>query len=479
MCLQSNPRIQAVLRPRQAEPSMPITRKIPALRPSLALVLLGVLLATLWLAGGATRGNVAGQVFVRSVAFLALIVHILFGQRPAMTSAKPVWLFLGAAVLIAIVQLLPLPTELWQSLPGREIVDTVPVARSQHSWSLVPGRSVNALIALVVPLTVLVLLTALTKDEQMWVPSLILALEVASMLVGLLQFSGVSINDPFVNSTPGSVSGTFANHNHFALFLTLGCLVVPVWVFREGRQLVWRGLGGLGLLLLFVLVILASGSRAGMMIGALAIIIVGILSWRDLRRGLRRAPRWVIPTIVVTTIAVLGSFVFASVAMNRAVSVQRIVSLNVEQDMRSRAFPTVWQMTRDAFPAGIGLGGFDAAFRAREPFELLKPTYFNQAHNDLLEVVLDAGLPGLLLLSAALVWWAWASIKAWCDVATRGALLPRLGSAMLLLIVIASVIDYPARTPLIMAMIIIAAIWLSRHSDGDARSALPNPELHL
>lgn len=455
-----------------------MTRTV-SFRPSLAFVLLCLLLVALWLAGGASRGTADGQIFVRATAFLALILQCVFGRLPAAPSAKPVWLLLGAALLIAAIQLVPLPLGFWQSFPNRDIVGGVPVAGPERSWALVPGGALNALGALVVPLAVLVLMTALLKEERAWLPSLVLAIVVASMLLGLLQFSGAPLYDPLVNYTPGIVSGTFANHNHFALCLALGCLMVPVWMFREGRRLAWRGPVGLGLLLLFALVILASGSRAGLMLGALAMFVAGVLSWRDLRRELWRAPRWVMPGVIAGIAFIFLSFVFASVAMDRAVSIQRILSLDVGQDMRSRAFSTVWHMTRAAFPVGVGLGGFDAAFRAHEPFSLLKPTYFNQAHNDFIEVVLDTGLPGLLLLLVAMLWWAWASIRAWRDLASRRSILPRLGSAMLLLVILASVIDYPARTPLIMAMMVIAAVWLSSNSDDDTASALPRRGQHL
>jgi O-antigen ligase len=241
----------------------------------------------------------------------------------------------------------------------------------------------------------------------------------------------------------------------------------------------WRGPVGLGLLLLFALTILASGSRAGMAIGTAAIMIAGIIARRGLRRELRHTPRWVLPVVLAAIIALLGASVLASVAADRAVSIQRSLSIDVEQDMRNRAFPTVWEMTRDAFPAGSGLGGFDPLFRIHESLDLLKPTYFNQAHNDFIEVVLGAGLPGLLLLIAALAWWAWASVRAWRNLANRQSMLPQLGSAVILLVIAASVFDYPARTPLIMAVIVIATVWLSGPSEENVVSALPGSGQHL
>jgi O-antigen ligase len=137
--------------------------------------------------------------------------------------------------------------------------------------------------------------------------------------------------------------------------------------------------------------------------------------------------------------------------------------------MRSRALPTVWAMTLGYFPFGAGLGSFDPVFRIHEPLALLKPTFFNHAHNDLIEVVLDAGLPGLLLLLGALTWWGRASVRAWRSGSTASPMLPRIGSAMLLLVILASVFDYPARTPMMMALIVVAALWL--HQNQAARGS--------
>lgn len=444
--------------------------------------MLGLFLMTLWFAGGASRGDVVGQVIVRTAAFLALAGGILFGGRPTISGARPVWVFLGAAIIVAAVQLLPLPAGLWQLLPGRGFVGKVAGNQAGGSWqslSLVPGATINALISLIVPLAVVTLTTALTKAEREWLPNLVLALAVGAMLVGLLQFSGIAIDNPLVNDTPGTVTGTFANRNHFALFLALGILLVPVWVFREGARLHWRGPIGLGLLLLFMLSILGTGSRAGLAVGVLAIGIAGVMAMRGLRRALRHAPRWVLPSALVGVVAILGVFAFASIVADRAVSIQRSLSADVEQDMRSRAFPTVWAMTRSTFPTGSGLGSFDSIFRAHEPLALLKPTYFNHVHNDFVEVALEGGLPGVLLLGAAILWWAWASVKAWRNPASPRAMLQRLGSAMLLLVFVASAFDYPARTPLIMAMIALAGAWLSSQSNEDMLSALPVRKQHL
>src|SRR3546814_14561816 len=54
------------------------------------------------------------------------------------------------------------------------------------------------------------------------------------------------------------------------------------------------------------------------------------------------------------------------------------------------------------------------------------PTYFNHAHNDFLEIVLDGGLPALLLMLVAIGWYGMASMRAWRG-SGRHSVLPKLG----------------------------------------------------
>jgi len=440
------------------------------------------LLGLLWLAGGASRADAAGQFLVRSGAWIALILILLFGERPS-SVPRPIALLVLAALALVLLQLVPLPPGLWQALPGRALLSEAAAASGQaQPWrplSIAPDATFNAASSLVVPCVVLLLMAGLRENERQWVPGALLALILLSSMVGLLQFSGARLNNPLVNEPVGEVVGTFANRNHFAVLVALGCLIAPVWAFSTGRSSEWRGVVAFGLVPLFALTILASGSRAGMIAGGLAIVIGLVLARSGIRRALARYPRWVTWAVIGSALVAICIAVLLSVAAGRAISIDRAFAVDQSADMRIRALPTILAMMREYFPFGTGIGTFDPVFRAHEPFDLLKPTYFNHAHNDWLEIVLDAGLPGLLLLLAAVVWWGWASVQAWWIRPDRHDMMPRLGSAMLLLILIASVFDYPVRTPMMMAVAVIAGIWLNSRSGTPGASALPASKQHL
>lgn len=471
------------------------------------MVLLLLLLAALWLAGGASRPNVAGQVISRAASTVVLVVAILFGQRPALLAQRAPLLLLAGAMALPLLQLVPLPPAWWQALPGREVLArAASLAGEAQPWrplSMVPDATANAAASLLVPAAVLLCLAGLRTGERLWLPTAMLVLIAASMLVGLVQFSGSRFSQPLINYTY-DVSGTFANRNHFAVWLALGCLVAPVWALAGNRRPAWRLPVASGLLLLFVLTILSSGSRAGMAGAALALVLGPLIVREDLKRMLRGRPRWVLPAIMGGLLMLIALFVLLSILLGRAVSVDRLIGEEVGRDMRSRGLPTVLAMISNYFPVGTGLGSFNPLFRLHEPFALLKLTYFNQAHNDYLGIALDAGLPGLLLMAVGLAWWAYASIAVWrgagmgiregrpvdlrqrqlrsaaggssengVDATTAAG---RLGSAILLLLFLASVVDYPLRTPLMMAVAMVAACWLAWGAKWIRGASLPAGE---
>ena len=431
-------------------------------RPSLSFVLLCCLLAVLCLAGGASRGDQAGQVVVRTATWLLVVVALLFSARRREVRTKPVAIFIGVALVLPLLQLMPLP---WHATPRRNPADMIVSGMHAPLWqtvAMVPGATLNAMMSLVVPAATLLFLAGCREREvRIWLPAALLAAVGAAMLYGFLQLSGAAIDNPLINDTVGDVSAIFANRNHFALFLAIGCVLVPAWVFAGGRRPGWRGPVGLSIVLLLVLMILAIGSRAGLLLGAIALVTGLVLTRQGMSSDLKRLPRWVSSMIVAATVTVVSGFTIITVMADRAESITRIFNVEVGRDMRSRSLPTVLDMQKSYFPLGSGFGGFDRIFIMHEPDILLKPTFFNHAHNDFLETFIEAGIPGIFLLGAVIIWWLWFSFMAWRHATERGNILPRIGSVIILLVMIASVFDYPARTPIMMAIMIIASVWLA------------------
>lgn len=433
-------------------------------RPSLPFILLAVLLTVLCLAGGASVPDVSGQAIVRFVAATVIVVAILFCGRPAFQAGRaPLWLLL-ACVGLAAAQLVPLPPALWQALPGRAFLGQLTGIEGQGAiwrpWSITPSLTLNALMSLLVPAATLFLLLLLPERERLRLPGMVLVLILAATLIGLLQFSGRDIQSPFVNRSY-DVSGPFANRNHFALLLACGCLVAPTWAVLDRKGSVWRSAAAIGLTVLFLLAALGSGSRAGFAFSLLALPLAVLLLQGRIRGQSRRMPKWAFVAAIAAAVALVVAFVALAILAGRGASITRALALDAETDLRFRTLPVVFELVRSYFPFGSGMGSFDLVFRMNEPFDLLKRTYFNRAHNDFLEVVINGGIFGALLIAAALVWWLRASIRVWRARAGSELLVARLGSAILLILLLASLVDYAARTPIMMAIIMIAAVWLN------------------
>ena len=82
-------------------------------------------------------------------------------------------------------------------------------------------------------------------------------------------------------------------------------------------------------MLLFALTILASGSRAGLMLGLLGVVSGWRWCAKEIRRALRCYPRWVFPVLIVSIIGVVGAFIPSKLSFaDRAVSIDRILAID-------------------------------------------------------------------------------------------------------------------------------------------------------
>jgi hypothetical protein len=286
----------------------------------------------LWVAGGAQRPDVPGQIVTRAASWLVLVVLILFSTRAHWQDRRAVVAFVVASVALVGAQLVPLPSEIWLSLPGRALFAQAAEAAGEpqpfRPLSIFPGATWNSLWALVVPVTALALGLRLHHGEHRFLLGFILALIGLSAIYALLQFSGGRIDHPFVNNVPGDVSANFANRNHFALFAAIGCLLTPIWAFGGTRRKRWKYPAAFGLLLLLGLIILASGSRAGLLVGLLG-VIVGMMAVRPfIWQELRGLPRRAALSIVVVGVLAGAAALILSITLDRAVSIERALALS-------------------------------------------------------------------------------------------------------------------------------------------------------
>ena len=111
-------------------------------------------------------------------------------------------------------------------------------------------------------------------------------------------------------------------------------------------------------------------------------------------------------------------------------------------------------------PWGSGLGSFVPVYAMTEPpRDVLANTFANHAHNDILEVWLEMGAVGLVILAAVAIWWLLRVVAVWRPASGReiDAALARVGTIIIALLIGHSVVDYPLRTRALMAVFAFAA----------------------
>ena len=133
-------------------------------------------------------------------------------------------------------------------------------------------------------------------------------------------------------------------------------------------------------------------------------------------------------------------------------------------DLRWSLWPVIAAMIATHWGLGTGFGSFEQVYKIYEPSELLMPHYVNQAHNDWAQFVIEGGIPGVLILIALFVWMACAIARiAAKNLVNVNAL---FWVSIFAIIGVASLVDYPLRTPLFQVVAIWLLVALSRDMRG-------------
>ncbi|KQN00005.1 O-antigen ligase family protein [Sphingomonas sp. Leaf25] len=431
--------------------------------------LFGALLVTCALLGGSSRATVPGLLVLRPVIVLFLGAFLLLPGAIAWRSVRVPLALLGAFAATMLIQLVPLPPSWWVALPGHApLAPSLALAGDALTWrpiSLDPDMTLNALVALLPAFTVIVGYAGLDPARRRALPVWLAGIAIGSALLGLAQIAsgGQGAAYFFRNTSFGLPVGLFANRNHQAVFLALAVPVLWFWARTASAPApVLRLSVALGATLLFVPMILMTGSRAGIMALAAALLLTPWLARLRLPRGMPRARRRLLLTALAAGALLVAGLIAYTVVAGQALSLDRLNDMDgLSGEKRLRALPVLLRMLSDFFPFGLGHGAFEPAFRMYEPDALLMATYFNRAHNDPLEVAMSGGLPAIAVMGALLIWLATRLLSAWRGSASDPTnALARLGGAVATGWLLASIADYPLRTPLAAAMFMLCCLWL-------------------
>ena len=426
-------------------------------RSSLRHALVPAYLAACLLLGGASAAGFLANLALQ-LAALPLIAWGLWqllrtGPAPQVRSAV---ILLGLFVGVALLQLVPLPPALWTALPGRGFVaENYRLAGVALPWlplSLAPDNSVASLLWLLPAFAVFLGVAALGAFRARGLAGIIVAITLVSVMVGALQVIGGDSAYFYQVTNVGQAVGFFANSNHNATLLLIAIpflAALQATFLRAGRSA--RNASAVRLLTIAVYAVILVGllinsSLAGIGLG----VPVALGTWLTFGRfsGRGRGPA-LRRTLTILTIAGSAAAVLLIVVGPFGNNLTGQQTEHVELS-RQTSFALTLRAAGDFLPFGSGVGSFQPIYAGQEPLGTVGSTFMNHAHSDWIELLLETGVPGLLL-AALLLYWLVRRARAIWQAEDRDpfAQAATIAAAAMLL---HSVVDYPLRTAALSAV---------------------------
>ncbi|MDT0575736.1 O-antigen ligase family protein [Croceicoccus sp. F390] len=452
------------------------------------------LVAALVLGGGGSPAPLAGLA-LQLVTAVIMLVWLCLGTPPRI--ATPVRVLAAIAIVLPALQLVPLPPWIWQSLPGREsLAGSLALVGAQENWwpiSVAPMRTLAVLLALGPPLAVLLMTAALPPADRTILLAAIATAGFAGVLLGAVQLAqgtgtGARL---YPSGNTGWLTGLQASRNAAADMLLIAMVALAAFAStarqtrRHARRdqhrsddsssgnearTAYRVLAPLVVLAIvfgmFVPAVLMTGSRAGIVLLVPALFLVAVLTVPDLamrRHAVRNA-------VILAT----GGAGAAFLAF-RLPSLQMVAArFDFATEFRLQLWSDAAYAAQQAWPVGFGMGTFMPVAIAYEPLETVDLSVPNRAHNDYLELLVEAGGSGIavLLASGAIV--AFLLWRAW-----RNRLVPQahvlFTSGVLVILAAHSLVDYPLRSSTLLCVFACAIGMLAPAPiSGTARQAAPD-----
>ena len=264
------------------------------------------------------------------------------------------------------------------------------------------------------------------------------------------------------------LTATFVNPNHQALYFSVVLFLALGLLLRQGGRAgartpapvpaAWT-IGPAGRVLLAVSVVvlavalLLTASRGGLLSVLAGVVVVLGLTLHGRRN------RWV-PLALLVAVAVFG--VYAS-WFGRDLIMERfhVVAKEPFRDVRWAVWEGTLAALRDAPARGVGLGAFEDVFRPHQPESLGHWKRVDYAHNDYLQLLVEAGVVGVLVLGWAMVALVVFVFPRWAgrrDPAVRGLTMGALGA--LTAVTVHSATDFGLHMPANALLVVLVGALL-------------------
>lgn len=443
------------------------------------------------LLGGGTRSGFLSDAVLELLCVPLLLMAL---YRPGALSKYRIEAGICAAIAaVPLLQLLPLPLGAWLKLPHRadlsSVVTSAGVELPALPISVVPEATWLSLLSLVPAIAIFLATVQLNYDQRRRLTLVLLSIGMGSVFVGLLQVAqGETSPLRFFEVTNLTEAvGFFANRNHFAALLYCLTPMACAWATEAAVALgekplrerfeasaVLPMIAGFTALVVLVAAQAMARSRAGLGLAILALLASFAVAFAG-----RSDTRGLSPSKLMGTAISLGVLFAIQFALYRVM--ERFTTDPLE-DARIPFGRNTIEAALSYMPFGSGMGTFVPVYSTFEkPADTLANTYANHAHNDFLELWLEAGVLGAAILLAFAAWFAVSTYRAW-----RSAFGSRLdrslaqsASVVVALLVAHSLVDYPLRTGALMALMAFSCALLTeatatpRQAPENVRSPRP------
>lgn len=335
-------------------------------------------------------------VLVAGSLLAAALARLPVRGRAPMPEFSWFLVFVSISVLV-LLQTLPLPALAKALGPYPEVLWFHPDLELRH-WSPDPGATLRGWAAFVALFLIAWVAYNLRSAQRMLLWLLLAGMALFQAIYGIFANAAgfESIFGIWPRNNPGLVHGSFSNRNLFAAYLALLLpLVVAVWWMHRMPLLgrLPREIKLAGAIISAAIVgtaMLASTSRLGSVAG-IAGVLIAVVLWVRHQHLLEGRLLW--PVYVI-----LGGTVTAALWYGVMPLAERLAATDIYEDrlvlvqIMLTDFPASW------YVHGIGLGGFEAAYRQFQPSDT--DGWFDYAHNDLLQWLVEMGLVGAAALAA-------------------------------------------------------------------------------
>jgi O-Antigen ligase len=438
---------------------------------------LSFFLIFVFMTGGASRSDVQSLTILWPIAIFACGFGLWTLKRVHFQERKWLFIVMGVSLGLTTLHLLPMPEGMQDMVPAlqlaRNIDQSVGYEGIWRPLAASPVNGWNALLSLLVPAAIVILGAQLTRNDVYRLLPLVIILGVLSGVLGVLQVIGNPESNLYFYriTNNGSAVGLFSNRNHAGIFLACLFPLLAVYASPAGgtpTDQIRRQLISSAIFMILIPLTLVTGSRSGFLSSLIGLVGAAILFRKPLTGQRKMRDRYKVPIVPAVGVALLA-LVAITYFFARAEAIERLFfepqNTDLRQDFWAVSLNLAWQF----FPFGSGSGSFAEIYRATEPFRLLDSTYLNRAHSDWIEIALTFGAFGVLIILGTSLTYFLRSWVIWrkMEGSRQSVAFSRMASITIMIIAFASLADYPLRTPAIMGLFAVFAIWFTEAGRGE------------